>query len=245
MGTTATTEALVLRRFDSGEADRVVWLLTPGRGRVSAIAAPARRSQRRFGGALEPFTRLSVELTAPTHGDLFRLIDAEILDGHLGIRASLEATSCASAAVELVAAFSVDGGVPQKGRASHYEVLLAYFRRLSQHPPEGDDLYRFVLMALDVAGVRPRFDACARCGQTEAGDHACFAPGEGGRLCERCRPRSPGARPLPRPLLEALQAFEASGTGCPPEGRALLCDYAQEQVGKPFKSLELLRELGL
>ena len=239
-----TTEGLVLRRFDTGEADRVVWLLTPERGRVSAFAAAARRSRRRFAGALEPFTRLSVELVPPSHSDLFRLASAQILDGHIGIRSSLEATACASAASELVATLAVEGPVTDVGRGGYYEILLAYLRRLSLEAVSADDFYRFLMLALDVAGVRPRFAACARCGRTEATDRDRFAPAEGGRLCARCEPRGSGARLLPATLLAALRDFE-NGGACPLDGRELLWDYVQYQAGKPVKSMGLLQELGL
>ena len=237
----------MLRRFDTGEADRVVWLLTPDRGRIAAFAASARRSQRRFGGAIEPFTLISAQLTAPTRGDLFRLLDAQVLDAHAGIRASLEATACGSVACELIATLAVENGA-QHGTgpspAGHYEVLLAYLRRLSRQPAAADDLYRLLLMALDVSGLRPRFTTCARCGRADLTGHEWFDASEGGRLCESCRPRGPGARPLSSALLTALRAFETGAAECPLEGRALLWEYTQHQLGRPVKSLSLLQELG-
>ena len=51
-------EALVLRAIPYGEADSVVHLLALGQGRLAAFARGARSSRRRFGGALEPFTRV-------------------------------------------------------------------------------------------------------------------------------------------------------------------------------------------
>jgi len=239
-----STEALVLRRFDTGEADRVVWLLTPDRGRLSAFAAGARTSRRRFAGAIEPFTHLSVQLTAPRRGDLWRLVDVEILDAHVTLRGSLDAMACASAASELMAALAVEGATP-RGRTGHYEVLLAYLRALAHRPMVANDLYRFLLLALESSGVRPRLATCARCGRSESTAAEHFDPTEGGRLCGGCRPRASGVQPLASPLLQALRLFEAGEAECPREGRALLWDYAQHHLGKPMKSLGLLRELGL
>lgn len=241
------TEALVLRRIDTGDADRVVWLLSPDRGRLSAYAAGARASRRRFAGALESFTHLSVQITPPRRGDLWRLADAEILDTHAGLRASLDAMACASAAAELMAALAVEGTV-QRGRPGHFEVLLAYLRALANRPLVASDLYRFLLLALETAGVRPMLTTCARCGLAEPStgptvEH--FDPAEGGRLCGQCRPRGSGVRSLGAPLREALRSFEAGEAECPREGRTLLWDYAQHHLGKPMKSLALLRELGL
>ena len=49
------TEAVVLRSLRLGEADRVLHLYTPSRGRVGAVAKGVRRTRSRFGGRLEPF----------------------------------------------------------------------------------------------------------------------------------------------------------------------------------------------
>ena len=56
------TEAVVLRSMRYGEADRILHLYTPQRGRVGAIAKGVRRARSRFGGRLEPFFRLQLEL---------------------------------------------------------------------------------------------------------------------------------------------------------------------------------------
>src|SRR5215217_4983178 len=56
------TEGIVLRGIRYGEADRVLHLYTPERGRVSAIAKGVRRAKSRFGGRLEPFFRLQLVL---------------------------------------------------------------------------------------------------------------------------------------------------------------------------------------
>ena len=57
------SEAVVLRSIRYGEADRILHLYTPHRGRVSAIAKGVRRTRSRFGGRLEPFFRLASSCT--------------------------------------------------------------------------------------------------------------------------------------------------------------------------------------
>lgn len=73
------TLALVLRRTEYGEADLVVTLFTRRLGRVSALARAARKSQRRFGGHLEPLHTLSVQLDAAAGAGLLRLVEARIV----------------------------------------------------------------------------------------------------------------------------------------------------------------------
>src|SRR3954463_11328071 len=48
------TEGVVLRSMRYGEADRILHVYTPDRGRVGAIAKGVRRARSRFGGRLEP-----------------------------------------------------------------------------------------------------------------------------------------------------------------------------------------------
>src|SRR5262249_37282659 len=55
-------EALVLGTLDYGDADRMVTLLTRSGGKLTAFAAGARKSRRRFAGALEPGTVLRARL---------------------------------------------------------------------------------------------------------------------------------------------------------------------------------------
>jgi DNA repair protein RecO (recombination protein O) len=73
------TLALVLRRTEYGEADLVVTLFTHDLGRVAALARSARKSQRRFGGQLEPLHTLSVLLDASASAGLLRLAEARIV----------------------------------------------------------------------------------------------------------------------------------------------------------------------
>ena len=56
------TEAVVLRSMRYGEADRILHLYTPHRGRMGAIAKGVRRARSRFGGRLEPYFRLQMVL---------------------------------------------------------------------------------------------------------------------------------------------------------------------------------------
>jgi DNA repair protein RecO (recombination protein O) len=72
------TLALVLRRTPYGESDLVVSLFTQTLGQVAALARAARKSQRRFGGNLEPLHTIAVSFDEAQGSELFRLNDARI-----------------------------------------------------------------------------------------------------------------------------------------------------------------------
>ena len=50
------SEAIVLRTYPLREADLLVTLFTRTEGKVRGVARSAKKSKRRFGGALEPLT---------------------------------------------------------------------------------------------------------------------------------------------------------------------------------------------
>ena len=56
------TEGIVIRSLRYGEADRILHLYTPDRGRIGAIAKGVRRARSRFGGRLEPYFRVDLVL---------------------------------------------------------------------------------------------------------------------------------------------------------------------------------------
>ena len=96
---TFTTDAIVLSRFDLGEADRVLTLITPGDGKLKAIAKGVRRPTSRLGGSVEPFAELRVQLA---HGRTFEVV-TQVSVGHawLRLRDSLEPAATAWYLAEL------------------------------------------------------------------------------------------------------------------------------------------------
>ena len=78
-----TTEAIILRTYKLGEADRIVVFLTRDRGKRRGVAQGARRMRSRFGGALEPLTRVAVTYFEKESRELVSLNYAEPLSSPL------------------------------------------------------------------------------------------------------------------------------------------------------------------
>jgi hypothetical protein len=85
MGALVKADAVVLRSMRYGEADRILHLYTPNQGRVSAIAKGVRRASSRFGGRLEPFFRLRIELHEG-RGELMTVTGAQTVEGYSRLR---------------------------------------------------------------------------------------------------------------------------------------------------------------
>src|SRR5579863_2121232 len=78
-----TADALILRTYRYGEADRIVVFLTEDRGKKRGVAKNATTSRRRFGAALEPMTRGRVTYVERENRELVRLDRIELHEGPL------------------------------------------------------------------------------------------------------------------------------------------------------------------
>src|ERR687894_2930940 len=93
------TQAIVLSRFELGEADRVLTLLTPHDGKIKAIAKGVRRPRSRIGGAVEPFAELHLVLV---RGRTFDVItQASVGEAWLRLRERPGATPAGSVGREV------------------------------------------------------------------------------------------------------------------------------------------------
>jgi DNA repair protein RecO (recombination protein O) len=181
VGSSLKTEGIVLRSLRYGEADRILHLYTPDRGRVSAIAKGVRRARSRFGGRLEPFFRLSLVLYEG-RSDLLTVTSVETIAAHPRLREDAGALDGAGRACEAVARV-FDDGDPHRG-VYH---LLANELALLDHEPQRagrSNSLAFRLKLLLAAGFAPQLAACASCGEQE--HLAGFSGAAGGVVCGAC-----------------------------------------------------------
>jgi DNA repair protein RecO (recombination protein O) len=195
------TDAIVLSRFDLGEADRVLTLVTPEYGKLKAIAKGVRRQKSRLGGSLEPFAELRVQLA---RGRTFDVV-TQVSVGHawLRLRDSLESAATAWYLAELA-----DRSLEERHAA---EPLYALLRRAYELLDAGMDpgrVARWYEMHLsDELGVRPELERCVECDRVlEPDDIFRWIPPLGGVLCQR-DPGPPAANT--RLSLDALKLLRA------------------------------------
>ncbi len=191
MDSRSPTEAVLLRAADYGESDRVVTLFTRERGKVTAFARAARKSRKRFGGSLEPFCRLRVELSEPRRGAEGLLsLDASMLVESFGrLTESLPKMAVAGYACELCREL-----LPaHEPFADAFDLLVDLFRTLDEVGPERSvdparAMLAFELRLLELVGHRPALDRCAVCGK-RAPERASarLDPERGGVVCRACR----------------------------------------------------------
>src|SRR3989442_624153 len=164
--------AIVLRTVPYGESDLVVHLLVKSRGRVSAFARGARKSTRRFAGALEPFSVVEAMVSERHGAELWSLHEASLLEGYPGLRADLSRLAHAGYAAEIAHELTRAG----EEADALYELLVGFLERLSTGPATSSRLRAFELGALEAAGLGPELSACARCGAEVSQSRAVLDP---------------------------------------------------------------------
>jgi len=175
------TEAVVLRSMRYGEADRILHVYTPMRGKLSAIAKGVRRSKSRFGGRLEPFFRLNLELHEG-RSDLMTVTGAETVSAYATLRADERALNSAARACDSLGRV-FDSGEPHP---EVFNLLCSALTLLDEDPAKATDEFQvaFRLKLLLAAGFAPQLAACASCG--EADQLVGFSPAAGGVICASC-----------------------------------------------------------
>jgi DNA repair protein RecO (recombination protein O) len=190
------TEAVVLRSMRYGEADRILHLYTPHRGRVGAIAKGVRRARSRFGGRLEPFFRLQVDLHEG-RGELLTVTGAHTVDGYSHLRADAAALDAAARACDAVGRlFETSEPHPGVFNLLCRKLALLDEQAAGAQGPTGAHgsasdragALAFRLKLLLAAGLAPQLGSCAGCGERE---HLVgFSGAAGGVVCGACEASS-------------------------------------------------------
>jgi len=174
-------DAVVLRTYKSGEADRVVVLWTRAHGKVRVLAKGVRKSTSRLGGNLETLAYVTVDLVA-TRGEFYVARHVQHREHLATLRSSYSRISAGYAVVEAVDAIPSDG-VPDEEIFDLLTRVLLTLDDASFDPALVPASFYFRLLALD--GSEPVVDVCVNCGRP--GPLVAFDAQIGGTLCDQCR----------------------------------------------------------
>ncbi|MFD5867810.1 DNA repair protein RecO [Corynebacterium sp. NPDC060344] len=197
--------AIVVKRHDLGEADRIIVLFTRDHGIVRAVAKGVRRAKSRFGSRLAPFVDVDVQihpgrnLGTITGAEAVRTWAAPIVDDYARY-------TCACGVLETAERLAGEEGTPSPGL---WDLTVGALESLANSETGGNRvvgrtpgvlLTAYLLQAMAEAGWAPSLFDCAQCGKP--GPHKAFAPAAGGAVCVECRP--PGAATPPTDVLRLM-----------------------------------------
>jgi DNA repair protein RecO (recombination protein O) len=237
------TEGVVLRSMRYGEADRILHIYTPHRGRISAIAKGVRRTRSRFGGRLEPFFRLRMDLHEG-RGELLTVTGAQTVDAYPRLRGDGRALDSAARACDAVGRlFETSEPHPGVFNLLCRHLTLLNEQTTSTDPPASGSAaggragaLAFRLKLLLAAGLAPQLGACACCGERE---HLVgFSGSAGGVVCGACEAAS-------FPLSGAAYGFMTEALGRPlteiPEASAPALGQVERAIAETLEHHAHLR----
>ena len=171
-------DAVVVRTYKLGEADRIVVLFSRGRGKIRAVAKGVRRTRSKFGSRLEPGSVVQLQLYEGRNLDI--ITQAERLHSLPNLRADLDNYGRTAILLEAVDHVANEGDA----NPALFKLLTGALRELNE---SGSPVVvpAFVAKLLALEGVQPMVDACVSCGAES--DLVALQLHEGGVLCRRCR----------------------------------------------------------
>ena len=201
-----TAEALVLRTYKLGEADRIVVFLTRDRGKKRGVAPNARKSRKRFGAALEPFTLARITYYQKENQELVSLRQTEILKSHFNLFRDAETLT----GLAYMADLTIDFSPPYQKNEKLFRMLKACLEAVATEPADLQTILRyFEVWLLKLEGFLPDIKLCGECQRPFSDQEITFM---GSDLLLRCRSCSRGqGTELSRKLQRHLRASQKLG----------------------------------
>jgi DNA repair protein RecO (recombination protein O) len=172
------SEAIVLRTYPFREADLLVTFFTRAEGKVRGVARSAKKSKRRFGGALEPLTYVRAFYDVKEGQDLARLDACEVLESPMASEVSYARAVALGHIAELLDELLPD----REANDAIFRLTLSVLHVLT-----GPDIWMpvtyFDLWLTRLVGFLPELTECIACGRTLNGSRAYFHALADGLMC--------------------------------------------------------------
>ena len=241
-------EAIVLRRMNFGEADRLLVLLTRRGGKVRALAKGSRRPGSKLGGHLELFSVADVLVARGRELDI--LTQAESRQLFPGLRTDLVSLAYAYYLAEITDALLEEADDAEPLFHCLRQALEALDRRGRAELIGG----HYLLTALRLLGFGPELFSCLLCHNPLRPEANYLSIEQGGTLCAECGPSRLESQPLPLNLLKVLRHLaRAEGPaalhqGIPAElareSELLVRKFAEHHIDRRLKSPDFIARIG-
>ena len=183
------TEAIVLRTYRLGEADKIVSLLTRQFGRLRAVAAGAQRPKSRYGGTLESLSYLRLWVFERENRDLWRLNSADLIESFFGMQRDYPVQIAAQYVAEVAERLLPEREVNERA----FRLILAVLRALKRSGEVDRPLLYFDYWLLRLGGFLPDLAQCTACGRELGDKPGHYGEGSEGLCCLACRPPGMGS----------------------------------------------------
>jgi DNA repair protein RecO (recombination protein O) len=197
------SEAIVLRSYPLREADLLVTLFTRAEGKLKGVARAAKKSKRRFGGALEPLTLIRLYYDDREGQELARLDSCDILESPLSAKIDYPQV----VALEHVAE-TLDELLPDREANDAIFRLVASVLHQLRAGPIWMPLTYFQLWLVRLVGFLPKLDECLACGAMLNSGPAFYHALADGLMCAQHKRLAP-SQLSPESRVLAAEMFRA------------------------------------
>lgn len=241
------TDAIILRRTDFGEADRLLTVFTPERGKLRLLAKGARKITSRKAGHVELFMLTDMLVAQGRTWDI--VSQAEIVEPYRALREDLDKTSQAYYLAELVDHFTEE----YDANAPLFELLALTLARLNHIDDPYLTLRYFEMHLLSLTGFQPQLHFCVVSGEALEPVENYFHIAQGGVMRPEYGQTRPNAEPLPLAALKVLRFLQTESWEKAAKLRLtaptrqqvekLLLNYITFLLERRLRSVEFLRRL--
>lgn len=201
-------QAVVLRRRDYNDADRILTVFTPNLGKLDLIAKGIRKTSSRKAGHLELFTHVSILVAQARTWDI--ITEAVAVESFRHLRGDLGSISRASYVAELIDVF----GEASDDSQHLWDLLLLALRELDEGDVDPDLLVRwFEIHLLSLAGFQPELFHCLGCGADLQPVDNFLSFQAGGIYCPSCGETLSGVERISPNVLKILRHLQRSNWG--------------------------------
>jgi len=230
-------DAIVLRTYKLGEADRIIVMFTLGHGKVRAVAKGVRKTRSKFGSRLEPASHVQVQLYAG-RGDLDTVTQVESKENLGALREDLDRLTTAVSLLEAVDHIAPD----REANGELFQMLAGALRLVAgDNPPLTAAGFFWKLLSLE--GFAPMLDQCVVCGETEGLVSFDFDSGGARCVSDRLgRPISADALDIMRMMLGGHLgvALKLPSSPASTEVSSLAASAVEHHVERRLRSLTVL-----
>jgi len=153
------SDAIILKTYPLGEADRIVVFFSRDHGKVRGVANGARKMKNRFGASLEPMAHSRIQFFERENRDLVRIQSAELLDSPMQLFADYDRAVLAGELVELTDRFLPE----HQPHDAVFRLVRMTHQAIEKSCPLDIAACYFEVWMLRLAGVFPDLFRCAAC----------------------------------------------------------------------------------
>ena len=222
------TEAIILKTYPLGEADRLVSFFGRSSGRVRGVAAGARRVKNRYGSTLEILSHVQLWYVEKETRELVRIQQAELLESFHKAQSDYVLSTGLAVISEISELLLPEHEVSEP----MFRLILLAAREVERTGDWAAPLSYFAFWTVRLGGWLPRFDRCVECGKPSGDKPAYYSAHAQGLFCEKCR--RPGMKPLhagARALAERFASERLDQMKLEPESKVALKELREASLG--------------